>query len=404
MGQYIINGETLTAIADSIRAKTGSSDPIQVSEMAGQIEAITGGGGGGSVDGYCTVTFMNGGEVLFSRLVYIGEDCPDPLAKGYITETPTKASTVDKEFAYAGWNGSLTNITEDTIFEATYTESARKYTISFYDGDTLLTSKQVAYGSTPAHEATKDGYSFEGWTPTPVPVTGDASYYATWSQQLSFAGSSWSDISDACEAGEASKHFSVGDTRTITAGDYTYVLRIIGIDLDNKADGSGKAGLTVMVDSPATDEITYGSYANVNAAYIAWIDGYYGRENTIRAWLQTTFYNRLSADLRDVIKPVTKTTKYFYEGWHTATTQDTVFLPSTWELGDTTSSYNEGTGIIYPYFTNRQKRQFTSDCRHWWTRTSNTPSGVVVVNALGTFDPSTSADATNKYARPFFCI
>lgn len=46
MADYIIKGETLTGIADAIRRKTGGTEPINPTDMPGQIDGISGGGGG----------------------------------------------------------------------------------------------------------------------------------------------------------------------------------------------------------------------------------------------------------------------------------------------------------------------------------------------------------------------
>lgn len=51
MAEYLIKGETLTGIAEAIRVKTGGADPIAVTDMAAQIESITGGGSGGGGGG-----------------------------------------------------------------------------------------------------------------------------------------------------------------------------------------------------------------------------------------------------------------------------------------------------------------------------------------------------------------
>ena len=58
MPGYLIQGETLTGIADAIRGKTGGIDPILVSDMAGEISAIEGGGGGITMqaDGFLPVS------------------------------------------------------------------------------------------------------------------------------------------------------------------------------------------------------------------------------------------------------------------------------------------------------------------------------------------------------------
>lgn len=45
MAEYLIQGETLTGIADAIRGKTGGTDPVAVSDMAARIEGIQAGGG-----------------------------------------------------------------------------------------------------------------------------------------------------------------------------------------------------------------------------------------------------------------------------------------------------------------------------------------------------------------------
>lgn len=45
MSEYLIQGETLTGIADAIRGKTGGTDPVAVSDMAAQIVGIQAGGG-----------------------------------------------------------------------------------------------------------------------------------------------------------------------------------------------------------------------------------------------------------------------------------------------------------------------------------------------------------------------
>ena len=45
MAEYLIKGETLTGIADAIREKTGGTDPVAVSDMAGKIAGIEAGCG-----------------------------------------------------------------------------------------------------------------------------------------------------------------------------------------------------------------------------------------------------------------------------------------------------------------------------------------------------------------------
>lgn len=65
MSKYAINDTTLTAIADSIRAKGGTSDPIQVSNFADAIANLPSGGGVPPealvLTGNCSYRFTNNG-------------------------------------------------------------------------------------------------------------------------------------------------------------------------------------------------------------------------------------------------------------------------------------------------------------------------------------------------------
>ena len=69
MAEYLIQGETLTGIADAIRGKTGGTDPVAVSDMAAQIEGIEV-GGGGDIDAliYRSIT-----EISSSSVTSIGD-------------------------------------------------------------------------------------------------------------------------------------------------------------------------------------------------------------------------------------------------------------------------------------------------------------------------------------------
>jgi hypothetical protein len=78
-------------------------------------------------------------------------------------------------------------ITEDTTFYAVYDKELRYYTIDFYDGETSYESKSVAYGDVPSvADPEKDGYTFDGWLPEIVAVTGDAQYYAAWTDMSGY--------------------------------------------------------------------------------------------------------------------------------------------------------------------------------------------------------------------------
>lgn len=280
--QYVIKGSTLTAIAKSIRKKTGSGDKISPTAMAAAIDNIS--GGGGSAEGCVTMTFMNGDTVKFTRPVYIGDDCPDPIRQGHIAEDDVKKdSTVDKVFTRNGWsrtNGgaaddtALDNVTEDRTVWAAFSEDVRLYTATYYDDDgSYLYEESLPYNSTPKYiPPAKDGLALDKWIPE-EPVTGDMSYTAVWATKLDFATASWTDIRNVCDSGKAEANFAIGDTRVETSsslGEITYCIVAFNqwdLNTNNHKQG-GKAGITVMahftnarsVDITGAAQMNYDAY------------------------------------------------------------------------------------------------------------------------------------------------
>jgi len=100
-------------------------------------------------------------------------------------EDPTKQPTAQYGYTFVGWSPAISAVTGNATYKATYTDTINQYTISWLDDiGTLVDQTKVAYGVTPAHaDIYKESddqydYTFVGWTPTLVPVTGDASYSA----------------------------------------------------------------------------------------------------------------------------------------------------------------------------------------------------------------------------------
>jgi hypothetical protein len=189
MAEKLIQDSTLTAIANAIRSKTGYTEPITVTDMASQIEAISGGGGGDH-----TIKFMSedGSTVLCEKAVMNGDTSGDPVSLGLI-DIPTKEATAEFNYGFWGWSltpggeadeNALVNITSDKTVYASFVGVVRLYTIKYYDEDSVIHKETLAYGATPSYTPEKSGYVFTGWTPSVVEVTGDADYYANWDSSL----------------------------------------------------------------------------------------------------------------------------------------------------------------------------------------------------------------------------
>lgn len=336
---YMIKGSTLTAIANSIRAKTGGTDPIKVSDMATSISSITGGGSGGSSADVRYVTFMShDGTIEYGRKpVAVGDDCADPIARG-IFDTPTRESDVQYNYTFAGWattpNGGLDSnalnvVSEDRTLYANYISTIRTYTITYYDSDgtTVLKTVTAAYGTTPAeYTPSKSGYGFGGWTPAVTTVTGDANYCAKWVEKITFANAGWDTIAEISESGKARETFAIGDTKEISFNGETITLTIAGFDHDDLANGTGKAGMSIVCKT-------------VPSATTYWGDST-GKQNyassRVHSTLVNTFMGYLQEELRAVIKPVKKvidTSYYGYQQTNITTVNANLWALSLAELG-----------------------------------------------------------------------
>lgn len=316
-----------------------------------------------------TVTFCNyDGTELYSRQVFIGDDCPDPVTQGKIS-TPTKASTAQYYYTHNGWStaaygtkdeNALKNITEDKTVYAAYSSAIRYYTISFYDGGTLLKSEQYAYGTTPTYEPTKADHAFTGWEPAITKVTEDASYNATWSTIITFQNATWEQLAEISESGEAATRFTLGEKRsfqmTVNGNTETVEVQIAGFNMDDLSDGTGKAGMTLIathLHDMRNDDIVGKLYSYTKSPTYTWVDSY------IREYFSTKIYNGLPESLRSVVKQVSKKYQKKTGPYTYGYADDYCWIPSIGELG---ISYGDGTvesgTTKYPVFTDDTSRTF----------------------------------------------
>ncbi len=102
-------------------------------------------------------------------------------------------------YTFARWSPEpATAVTGNQTYTAEYSSEPREYEVSWYDdAGKLIDKTMVAYGKTPKHanpEKTPTDqavYVFMGWTPEIVPVTGDASYTATFTSRLRTYSVKW---------------------------------------------------------------------------------------------------------------------------------------------------------------------------------------------------------------------
>ena len=301
------------------------------------------------------VTFKNhDGTVEYGRKsVIVGEDCVDPVAAGHM-DTPTRESTAQYNYTFSGgWatvpNGgkdanALKAVNEDRTVYANFVSAVRYYTITFYDSDgtTVLTTKSVAYGSVPSYTPTKEGYDHGGWNPTPVAVTGPASYSAVWVEKPAFSTATWAKIKEVCDAGLHTSTFAIGDKKPVTltyedGTSETIDFTIVAMDVDTRTDNT-KAALTLMADHLVRDSLKVSSYEKSQWPMY--------KENEVKTFI-AKIYNALPADLQAVMPTVRR---------NMLGQADTkIFIPDAYNLDGQTynndhDAYNIPQKTRYPYF------------------------------------------------------
>lgn len=114
------------------------------------------------------VTFVNDdGTVLEVQYIDKGGDAVDPATRVDNPIVPTKESSVQYDYTFAGWDGNLTKIFSDRTITATYSESLRSYTIKYVSKGTVMQSSTGLYGEnvpytgiTPTYTLEESGYVY----------------------------------------------------------------------------------------------------------------------------------------------------------------------------------------------------------------------------------------------------
>ena len=210
---------------------------------------------------------------------------------------------------------------------------------------------------------------------------------------------SWGDIKTVADAGLAKSYFNIGDKKTMTFGSERYITVISDFGHDDKADGTGKAPISMLLKNCFTSTTRLNS-SNTNSG---------GWENCPRRnAIQSTTFSILPEELRNAICPVKKKTSAGNQSTTINTTTDTLFLLSEVEVFGSTTYSVAGEGSQYPIFTDNNSRikklGDTGSVTYWWLRSpfaSNSTSFCLV----STDGSAGSNYASNSFGLCFgFCI
>ena len=184
----------------------------------------------------CTLYYYNfdGTQLLYTETIHDG-------GNGTWGGTPSRPSTAQYTFTFSGWSiymnsteadpNAVKNVITNRNIYAAYDAEGQKYTVRFYNGNTLLQTKTgilyggsaIYTGETPIYngEGNIEDYEFNGWDPEPVNIIGNIDCYA----KYKYTGVVWIKIVDRTISGEYENNTvtSIGDYVFYTCTDLTSV-------------------------------------------------------------------------------------------------------------------------------------------------------------------------------------
>ena len=132
-----------------------------------------------------TIAFVSGTEILQSTNVDYG------IVPTYDGDTPIKASSAKYTYTFKGWSPAIETVSKSATYTAEFDSVVNKYKITFVDGNMVLQSSEIEYGTLPTpptvslpENTAQYTYSFDGWDRDIVAVTGVATYSAVINQTV----------------------------------------------------------------------------------------------------------------------------------------------------------------------------------------------------------------------------
>ena len=213
-----------------------------------------------------TVTFKNGEEVLQSTEVEYGAT---PEYKG---ETPTMQATAQFTYTFKGWDKEIAAVTGDVTYAATFNQTVNQYAITLKNGETVLKTLTLDYGSTVEvpEDVKVEGYEILGWEPEFETVTEDAEYAAIVARILKQADK---DNFAAIIGANPDGNYILGEDIDFANGSTGFVLTFGGM-LDGRGHKLKNIKLGLANAKPDANDWVY-AFIGENAGTIKNIGFYY---------------------------------------------------------------------------------------------------------------------------------
>lgn len=182
-----------------------------------------------------------------------------------------------------------------------------------------------------------------------------------------FSEASWEEIGEVLKTGSTPPHWKVGDEKDVTIGgniNETVTMVIVGLNHDDKADGSGKAPITLGMKNLMTTQKQMNKARSNIGSFVA---------TDMYLWLQMEIFPNLPIELQKLVTPVAKKTTAGSSSATIRTDSMKLWLFSNKELDGSYS--DEGTRYAY-YTQNTSLVKRTSNgagsANYWWLRSPYT--------------------------------
>ena len=213
-----------------------------------------------------TVKFVSEGVELQSGKAASGTI---PEYKG---ATPTKQATAQFTYTFKGWDKKIVAVTGDVTYTATFDETTNQYTITLKNGETVLKTLTLDYGSTieVPEDVKAEGYEILGWEPEFETVTEDAEYTAIVARILKQADK---DNFAAIIGANPDDNYVLGEDIDFANGSTGFVLTFGGV-LDGRGHKLKNIKLGLANAKPDANDWVY-AFIGENAGTIKNIGFYY---------------------------------------------------------------------------------------------------------------------------------
>lgn len=390
---------------------------------------------GTMVESYTVKFQLDDGTVLNTQTVRQYGSAVNPVTVGLI-DTPTKASTVDKVYAFIGWDVAFNYILGDLTVTAVFSETIRTYTVRFYNGSSLLQTDTVeAYGSTAyrgAELVSSTGAIWMGWDQPTNSVTSDMDVYAVFISPTlpdtaasgydylysdnpeDNSGYTFAEFYGIIASGKSKEYFSVGDEIKIVPVtnvfvDSEIIMQVYGFNHFRLADGSGEFANVVFGMKGVMNATRQMNSTNTNVG--GW------PETSMRTFLNDKIFPALPRQWRAMIKTVEVMSSAGNTSADIVTSEDNLFLFSHAEVGfkptdvpysnEVDADAEEVTFSIFTDNTSRIKKGYNGTgtaALVWWLRSPHSSHSTLFCN-VSNGGGSNSTGAYYSHGVAFgFCI